>query len=70
MTRAADARRRRPGPDTPGRLLLEAAFLVPVTRARTFRAEIARRTRALAPQGYDLSLSGPWPPYSFVTEAT
>jgi len=66
---ADDARRRRPNADTPGRLLLEAAFLVPVARARAFRAETARRARALAPDGYDLSLSGPWPPYSFVTDA-
>jgi hypothetical protein len=66
---ADDARRRRPSADTPGRLLLEATFLVPVTRARAFRAETARRARALAPDGYDLSLSGPWPPYSFVTDA-
>jgi hypothetical protein len=66
---ADDARRRRPTAGTPGRLLLEAAFLVPVGRGRAFRAETARRARALAPQGYDLSLSGPWPPYSFVTEA-
>jgi Gas vesicle synthesis protein GvpL/GvpF len=66
---ADDARRRRPGPDTPGRLLLEAAFLVPVARARAFRSEIARRARALAPDGYALSVTGPWPPYSFVTDA-
>lgn len=64
------ARRRRPTADTPARLLLEAAFLVPVSRARPFRAEAARRARALAPRGYDVSLSGPWPPYSFVTDAT
>jgi hypothetical protein len=65
---ADDARRRRTTADTPGRLLLEAAFLVPMTRARAFRAETARRARALAPDGFDLSLSGPWPPYSFVTD--
>jgi hypothetical protein len=65
----ADAARRRSATaDTPGRLLLEAAFLVPVARARAFRAEAARRARALAPDGYDLNLSGPWPPYSFVTD--
>jgi hypothetical protein len=50
--------------------LLEAAFLVPQTRARIFRAETSRKARALAPQGYDLALSGPWPPYSFVTDTT
>lgn len=71
LARHADAaRRRRPTADTPARLLLEAAFLVPVTRGRAFRAEMARRARALAPHGYDLTLSGPWPPYSFVTDAT
>jgi gas vesicle protein GvpL/GvpF len=63
------AHRRRPMADAPGRLLLEAAFLVPVGHARAFRAEAARRARALAPDGYDLNLSGPWPPYSFVTDA-
>jgi Gas vesicle synthesis protein GvpL/GvpF len=68
--RADDARRRRPDASTPGRLLLEAAFLVPAGRARAFRGEIARRARALAPDGYELNLSGPWPPYSFVTEAS
>jgi hypothetical protein len=68
--RADEARRRHPGADTPGRLLLEAAFLVPVGRARAFRTEVARRTRALAPAGYALDLSGPWPPYSFVTDAS
>jgi hypothetical protein len=66
---AEAARRRSPTADTPPRLLLEAAFLVPVARARVFRAETARRARALAPDGYDLSLSGPWPPYSFVMDA-
>lgn len=66
---ADGARRRTRTADTPARLLLEAAFLVPVGRARAFRAETARRARALAPDGYDLSLSGPWPPYSFVTDA-
>jgi hypothetical protein len=71
LARHADAaRRRRPTADTPNRLLLEAAFLVPVAHARAFRAETARRARALAPHGYDLTLSGPWPPYTFVTEAT
>jgi hypothetical protein len=67
---AEDARRRRPTAGTPARLLLEAAFLVPQARARIFRAETARKARALAPQGYELALSGPWPPYSFVTDAS
>jgi hypothetical protein len=47
-------------------LLLDAAFLVPRTRTRSFRAMATRRARALAPQGYAVTLSGPWPPYTFV----
>jgi Gas vesicle synthesis protein GvpL/GvpF len=51
------------------RLLLDAAFLVPRTRERRFRAAVARQTRRLAPEGYAVHLSGPWPPYSFVENA-
>jgi hypothetical protein len=66
---ADDARRRRPTADTAGRLLLEAVFLVQTAGARRFRSEVARQARALATDGYDLGLSGPWPPYSFVSDA-
>lgn len=52
-----------------GSLLLDAAFLVPRTRAGSFRALAAREARALAPHGYAIVLSGPWPPYSFVQDA-
>jgi gas vesicle protein GvpL/GvpF len=51
------------------RLLLDAAFLVPRTRERRFRAAVAQQTRRLAPEGYAVHLSGPWPPYSFVESA-
>jgi Gas vesicle synthesis protein GvpL/GvpF len=51
------------------RLLLDAAFLVPRTRERRFRAAVARETRRLAPEGYAVHLSGPWPPYSFIKSA-
>jgi hypothetical protein len=57
-------------PATSGsRLLLDAAFLVPRTRERRFRAAVARETRRLAPEGYAVHLSGPWPPYSFIESA-
>jgi hypothetical protein len=49
-----------------GPLLLDAAFLVPRSRTTRFRAAVAREARALAPDGYGLTLSGPWPPYSFM----
>jgi len=48
------------------RLLLDAAFLVPRSREKRFRTAVARQTRKLAPEGYAVHLSGPWPPYSFV----
>lgn len=51
-----------------GPLLLDAAFLVPRTRAASFRALAARESRALARHGYGLTFSGPWPPYSFVQD--
>lgn len=55
-----------PLPDGP--LLLDAAFLIPRARARSFRALVAREARALAKSGYGLTLTGPWPPYTFVRE--
>jgi hypothetical protein len=51
------------------RLLLDAAFLVPRAREQRFRAAVARQTRRLAPEGYAVHLSGPWPPYSFIESA-
>jgi len=49
-----------------GPLLLDAAFLVPRTRALRFRKSAAREAKMLSRQGYDLTLTGPWPPYTFV----
>lgn len=51
-----------------GPLLLDAAFLVPRGRARTFRSLAAREAKSLAARGYTLTLTGPWPPYSFVQD--
>jgi hypothetical protein len=51
-----------------GPLLLDAAFLVPRARAASFQALASRESRSLARHGYGLTLSGPWPPYSFVQD--
>ncbi|HEV3190136.1 MAG TPA: GvpL/GvpF family gas vesicle protein [Polyangiaceae bacterium] len=62
---------RRAATDDPGEgrtVLLDAAFLVPRSRTAKFRAVVAREARSLAPQGYGLTLTGPWPPYSFVQD--
>jgi hypothetical protein len=51
-----------------GPLLLDAAFLVSRQRAALFKASAARESKALARDGYGLTLSGPWPPYTFVQD--
>jgi hypothetical protein len=68
---AADARRRSTSemPARNGPLLLDAAFLVPHTRASRFRTAAETRARRLHPRGYRVSLVGPWPPYSFLQDA-
>ncbi len=71
LSRRARLARRRSASELPienGPLLLDAAFLVPRTKARAFRNQVAREARALAPQGYGVMLTGPWPPYTFVQE--
>jgi Gas vesicle synthesis protein GvpL/GvpF len=64
----ADDARRRPPDNVEGasRLVLDAAFLLAPSRLARFK-KAARATAArLARHGYDLTLSGPWPPYNFV----
>jgi hypothetical protein len=50
-----------------GSLLLDAVALVPRSQSRRFRSWLEREARGLASNGYAVSLSGPWPPYSFVS---
>jgi hypothetical protein len=66
---ASDARRRAATEQAaPGsRLLLDAAFLVPTRRAGSFRNALRRAARQLGPGGLVASLTGPWPPYNFIT---
>lgn len=69
-SRATVARRKAAGelPVQGGPLLLDAAFLVPRARARSFQSLAAREAKSLARHGYGLTLTGPWPPYSFVQD--
>ncbi|HEY3042523.1 MAG TPA: GvpL/GvpF family gas vesicle protein, partial [Vicinamibacterales bacterium] len=63
--------RRRTASELPvegGPLLLDAAFLVPRARATSFRALVTREARRLGRLGYHVTLSGPWPPYTFVKD--
>lgn len=65
---AADSRRRTATEEAaPGsRLLLDAAFLVPIRRSTAFRAALRRSARALRGAGLVVSLTGPWPAYNFI----
>jgi hypothetical protein len=64
---ADQTRRRAPAAAEPGlRLLLDAAFLVAVPRTAAFREAVRRQAERLAPQGYRVVLTGPWPAYNFV----
>jgi hypothetical protein len=63
--------RRRPASELPaqgGSLLLDAAFLVPRARVAPFKALAEREARRLWKQGYAMTVSGPWPPYTFVQD--
>lgn len=51
------------------RLLVDAAFLVPARRSTAFRAEVRRQARDLSAAGVAVALTGPWPPYNFVSSA-
>jgi hypothetical protein len=70
MSRQATAARRRKateqGTAQGSRLLVDAAFLVPVARTAAFRAALRREARALGTSGITVALTGPWPPYNFI----
>jgi hypothetical protein len=53
-----------------GRLLLDAAFLVSRSKARAFGSAVAREMRSLGRDGYAITMTGPWPPYSFIDPGT
>jgi len=68
--RADDARRRAPPAGPAGRrILLDAAFLVRRGRVKPFQSAVRKAAAKLLPDGYELTLTGPWPPYNFVAES-
>lgn len=68
--RATLSKRRSPNELTvgSGRLLLDAAFLVPRSKSKGFAAAVAREAKTLSRGGYAVTMNGPWPPYSFVQD--
>ncbi len=71
LGRRADDARRRPPPAGPAgrRVLLDAAFLVRRGRVKAFQAGVKKAAELLGRDGYELTLTGPWPPYNFVAES-
>jgi hypothetical protein len=59
---------RRPPPnrELAGQVLLDAVFLVPSARIDKFKSTVAGSARDLAREGYHITLTGPWPAYSFI----
>jgi len=71
LSRRSRLAKRRSASEMPvdgGPLLLDAAFLVPRVRAASFRALLAREARRLGRLGYQVAVTGPWPPYTFVKD--
>lgn len=69
LRRLADGAYRHPFPtDRAGSpLLLDAAFLVATRGTSGFRSEVDRLAATGSEVGLEVTLTGPWPPYNFVT---
>ena len=65
---AETTRRRSPAELEGTRLALDAALLVDAERATRLRQTAQRAARTLAGHGYRLTMTGPWPAYSFVSD--
>lgn len=67
--KADDARRRPPPPGEVGkRVMLDAAFLLPRRKAKAFQGTVRAEAKKLSDRHYQLTLTGPWPAYTFVTD--
>jgi hypothetical protein len=50
-------------------VLLDAAFLVRRGQVKAFQSAVRKASARLGRDGYELTLTGPWPPYNFVAES-
>jgi len=66
LAKLADAATSRPV-DPAGSLLCDGALLVPPSRVEAVRDALARSAERLLRDGCPVSLTGPWPPYSFAS---
>jgi hypothetical protein len=72
LGRVARDLRRHPVPAaaSTSRMLVDAAFLVPQGSRPRFRAVLARAASGARSQGLRVTVTGPWPPYNFVDDAS
>jgi hypothetical protein len=66
LRKLAAAAVRKELPDEAGRLLLDAVLLVDRARTAALRRAATQLTTALAREGIELVLTGPWPAYHFL----
>ncbi len=59
-------RRAAPSRELAGRVMLDAVFLVPRTSVKKLKSTVAATAERLARQGFHVTLTGPWPAYSFI----
>ena len=62
---ARDVRRRDSPAGASSPPLVDAALLVPVARGARFRSEARRQARLCAAAGAEMTLTGPWPAFTF-----
>jgi hypothetical protein len=66
---ARDAHRRTPADgETAAGQVLDAVFLVPHESVKRLKALVAESAKPLVDDGFYVTLSGPWPAYSFIGE--
>ena len=51
------------------RVMLDAAFLLRRAKVKSFQTAVRAQAKKLGELGYQLTLTGPWPPYNFVVDA-
>ena len=59
-------KRSAPNRELAGRVIVDAAFLVPHGAVERLKETVAASADALVAEGFDISLTGPWPAYSFI----
>jgi hypothetical protein len=61
-----DQKRPAPNRELAKRVLLDAVFLVPSSSVKNLKTVVASSAKKLVPVGLDITLTGPWPAYSFI----